>query len=316
MKTALVVCSIVFASSAVAQSRSMLYSPDAKLLAETVQASVSQPAIEQEYIWFENRPVAQFDGAASEVRWTFSDHLATPLLQTSAAGAIAWRAEAEPYGEVVEFRAGAALRQPLRFPGQEAESGGERTYNQQRWYRAGWGRYTQSDPIGLAGGENLFAYAFAKPIDFIDPTGLRVELYCQPVGAGGDNAVRNFAGNRYQHCYVRVTCDKCPAYDLRLEVTGDDNGDGLADIPAVPRTFNRHEPKVVVPISPPDYDDAECEAEECILRAYEFMRQRTYPYPSTGFIFGPNSNTFANTLLRVCGFSDIAWPEGVSPLNY
>jgi len=54
-------------------------------------------------------------------------------------------------------------------------------YNIFRWYRAGWGRYTQADPIGLQGALNLFAYALDNPSRFIDATGLKVEICCRPV---------------------------------------------------------------------------------------------------------------------------------------
>jgi RHS repeat-associated protein len=67
----------------------------------------------------------------------------------------------------------------LRFPGQEAEQLGtgangvtERSYNVHRWYRAGWGRYTQADPIGLAGGLALYSYAAGAPGSLVDPLGL------------------------------------------------------------------------------------------------------------------------------------------------
>ena len=46
------------------------------------------------------------------------------------------------------------------------------TYNIFRWYRAGWGRYTQADPIGLMAGVNLFAYVYDNPLATADPTGL------------------------------------------------------------------------------------------------------------------------------------------------
>jgi hypothetical protein len=41
-----------------------------------------------------------------------------------------------------------------------------------RWYRTALGRYTQSDPIELPGGINLFLYSAANPIRLFDELGL------------------------------------------------------------------------------------------------------------------------------------------------
>jgi RHS repeat-associated protein len=41
-----------------------------------------------------------------------------------------------------------------------------------RWYDARLGRFTQEDPLGYAGGENLYGYASNNPVTFTDPFGL------------------------------------------------------------------------------------------------------------------------------------------------
>lgn len=151
--------------------RHYLYSRDFMLLAETVANGSAVKPIEHEYIWLAGTPIAQVDAATGAVAFTFTDHLGTPILQSDAAGAVVWRAEYEPYGDVWTLRAGAGRHQPLRFAGQEARENGL-AYNVFRWYRPDSGRYTQADPIGLAGGIHPYLYAGANPLSMIDPLGL------------------------------------------------------------------------------------------------------------------------------------------------
>jgi len=65
-------------------------------------------------------------------------------------------------------------------------SGGPQ-YLRNRYYDASTGRFTQLDPIGLAGGMNLYGFAGGDPVNFSDPIGL-----C-PEDMGGDGKSR---GNR------------------------------------------------------------------------------------------------------------------------
>jgi RHS repeat-associated protein len=76
------------------------------------------------------------------------------------------------------------------FPGQyrDAESG--LWHNWHRVYDEQTGRYTQSDPIGLAGGINTYEYVEANPLLGIDPLG----LLCMPAGPQRDALIGALSG--------------------------------------------------------------------------------------------------------------------------
>jgi RHS repeat-associated protein len=70
----------------------------------------------------------------------------------------------------------------LRFPGQYFDKETNLHYNYFRDYSPDTGRYIQSDPIGLRGGINTYAYVRGNPLGRVDPTGL---LDDDPSGGGG-----------------------------------------------------------------------------------------------------------------------------------
>ena len=71
----------------------------------------------------------------------------------------------------------------LRFPGQYWDRETQSHYNFHRDYRPDAGRYLQSDPIGLQGGMNLFAYVEGNALSNLDFDGL-VRWSAQTVGGG------------------------------------------------------------------------------------------------------------------------------------
>jgi RHS repeat-associated protein len=122
----------------------------------------------REYLWLNNRPVAQIESTGL-VTYLHADHLLTPRVGTSDGQSIVWRWEGEAFGDI---DATGLIEINLRFPGQYFDRETGQHYNNFRDYASKIGRYVQSDPFGLQGGLNLFMYANQNPIRFSDMSGL------------------------------------------------------------------------------------------------------------------------------------------------
>ena len=163
----------------------------------------------QETVWLEDLPVATLrpTGATGtpspiNVYYVLADHLGSPrAVVRPSDNQFMWRWDnTDPFGATVanENPAGqGSFKYALRFPGQyfDAETGTH--YNYFRDYDPAIGRYEQSDPIGLPGGMNTYAYVNSAPLKYADSLGLSTEVCTRPL-------LVPLPG---RHCYVRFNGD-------------------------------------------------------------------------------------------------------------
>ena len=84
----------------------------------------------------------------------------------------------DPYG-AAQAPIGAATTNPFGFTGRENDGGpAGLMYYRARYYNPAWGRFVSEDPIGIAGGVNLYGYVGGNPIDGRDPSGLQASAAC------------------------------------------------------------------------------------------------------------------------------------------
>ena len=123
----------------------------------------------REYIWLDDMAVAMVQYPSTSILYIHTDHLGTPQKITSSSAAIVWDGAFDPFGNVASLTG--SVTNNLRFPGQYYDAETALAQNWNRDYDASIGRYVESDPIGLAGGINTYAYVLGNPTGLTDPDG-------------------------------------------------------------------------------------------------------------------------------------------------
>ncbi|WP_422491637.1 phospholipase effector Tle1 domain-containing protein, partial [Endozoicomonas sp. ALE010] len=153
------------------------YGLSGQLMAETRIDSQTGKEIHKNYLWLNRVPVAMADDSkGQQITYLHTDHLNTPRKATNDQQTIVWQWNSDAFGM------GLANQDPdgdgketeinLRFAGQYYDHESGLFYNYHRYYDPETGRYSQSDPIGLRGGINTYAYVNSNPLVSTDPLGL------------------------------------------------------------------------------------------------------------------------------------------------
>ena len=150
-----------------------IYDLGGNLIQEVTQSGISQ-ANTQSYYWLGVEPIA----AANDDTLTYlhTDHLFTPRQAFDQDQSQVWAWESDAYGVTKAFLKQNTVEINLRFPGQYYDEETQLHYNWHRYYNPETGRYITSDPIGLAGGINTYAYVGGNPTNAFDLMGLVAPL--------------------------------------------------------------------------------------------------------------------------------------------
>ncbi len=154
-----------------------LYDPQRRLLAELDAGG----EVQRQYVYLADRPIAVLDRVATRagangafvVRYLHLNHLGAPEAASDERAHVIWRADYAPFGRRLPMRdARSGFDLALRLPGQYEDGETGLHYNDHRYYDPDTGRYLSPDPLGLAAGSNVYAYAGNNPLTNVDPSGL------------------------------------------------------------------------------------------------------------------------------------------------
>jgi RHS repeat-associated protein len=102
--------------------------------------------------------------------YVFTDQIGAPIRVDDEAGRAVWSGWLDPYGKL-SVDPGSTIELHLRFPGHYFDPETGLHHNRFRSFSPELGRYLQSDPAGLAGGINPYAYP-SQPLTVVDIDGL------------------------------------------------------------------------------------------------------------------------------------------------
>jgi RHS repeat-associated protein len=122
-----------------------------------------------------DEPLVTIDAAGNH-SYHFTDGLGSVVALVNASGQLTEKHAYSAYG-LASSTAGTAFQ----FAGRRVDPETGLYYNRARYYSPALGRFLQTDPIGTAGGINIYAYVMNDPTDRVDPQGTNGSSLYTPV---------------------------------------------------------------------------------------------------------------------------------------
>lgn len=121
-----------------------------------------------DYVWLNGSLIGRLNGTT--VMAIHIDQTGRPQAVTDANAAVVWKAINYSFGRMVAQDGIGGLN--IGFPGQYYDADRKTWNNGFRDYNSSLGRFIESDPAGLLGGTNTYAYVEGNPLSHVDPAGL------------------------------------------------------------------------------------------------------------------------------------------------
>jgi RHS repeat-associated protein len=134
-----------------------------------------------------DRPMAfaSDTGASPALRWLYQDALGNVVAAAKQDSVLSYKVSYSPWGEPAVGGADSATAGRLLWKGLAWDAPTGLYYVRARWYDPKAGRFVSEDPIGLAGGQNVYAFGGGDPVNRVDPSGTRWCLFRGVLCIGG-----------------------------------------------------------------------------------------------------------------------------------
>jgi RHS repeat-associated protein len=151
-----------------------LYYVRSSIIGQAVM-EVSGSSVHRAYVYNGGSMVAM-QGSDGQFYWRHSNHLGSGSKLTNTSGTVVYRAEHDPYGNVL-LETGSPTLTAHKFTSYERDGSGL-DYANARMFSGSRGRFTKPDPAGLSVADarpqslNRYSYASNDPVNRVDRTGL------------------------------------------------------------------------------------------------------------------------------------------------